>query len=144
MKDIFILNEIWIQDKIYILIRTLLGWNILLVTQYRYWLRTISSTCEISSSHGGEYDVQSCLPPWWWRQYAPLKRRSTIILHSSISQKTTLNIISNTFCRWIKLENMLFISWNLCQICLIEFLRVEGGVTLLKLVWWGAQGMQVW
>jgi hypothetical protein len=28
----------------------------------------------------------------WWRQYAPLKRRSTIILHGSISQKTTLNI----------------------------------------------------
>jgi hypothetical protein len=22
--------------------------------------------------------------PWWWRQYAPLKRRSTIILHGSI------------------------------------------------------------
>jgi hypothetical protein len=30
-----------------------------------------------------------------WRQYAPLKRRSTIILHGSISQKTTLN---NTEC----------------------------------------------
>jgi hypothetical protein len=30
--------------------------------------------------------------PWWWRQYAPLKRRSTIILHGSITQKTTLNI----------------------------------------------------
>jgi hypothetical protein len=29
--------------------------------------------------------------PWWWRQYAPLKRRSTIILHGSITQKTTLN-----------------------------------------------------
>jgi hypothetical protein len=28
-----------------------------------------------------------------WRQYAPLKRRSTIILHGSISQKTTLNFI---------------------------------------------------
>jgi hypothetical protein len=37
--------------------------------------------CEISSSHGGEYDVQS------W----PLKRRSTNILHGSITQKTTLN-----------------------------------------------------
>jgi hypothetical protein len=53
---------------------------------------------EISSSHGGEYDVQSCLlgytHPWWWRQYAPLKRRSTIILHGSISQKTTLNIMT--------------------------------------------------
>jgi hypothetical protein len=38
--------------------------------------------CEISSSHGGEYDVQSC----------PLKRWSTIILHGSITQKTALNI----------------------------------------------------
>jgi hypothetical protein len=31
---------------------------------------------------------------WVDRQYAPLKRRSTIILHGSISQKTTLNIES--------------------------------------------------
>jgi hypothetical protein len=29
--------------------------------------------------------------PWWWRQYAPLKHRSTIILHGSITQKTVLN-----------------------------------------------------
>jgi hypothetical protein len=27
---------------------------------------------------------------WWWWQYAPLKRRSTIILHGSKSQKTYL------------------------------------------------------
>jgi hypothetical protein len=32
--------------------------------------------------------------PWWWRQYAPLKRRSTIILHGSITQNTALNFIS--------------------------------------------------
>jgi len=32
MRDIFILNEIWAQDKIYILVGTLLGWNILLIT----------------------------------------------------------------------------------------------------------------
>jgi hypothetical protein len=31
------------------------------------------------------WDVQG------WRQYAPLKRRSTIILHGSIIQKTALN-----------------------------------------------------
>jgi hypothetical protein len=31
--------------------------------------------------------------PWWWRQYAPLKRRSTIILHGSATQKTALNTI---------------------------------------------------
>jgi hypothetical protein len=34
---------------------------------------------------------ESFTHPWWWRQYAPLKRRSTIILHVSISHKTTLN-----------------------------------------------------
>jgi hypothetical protein len=48
-------------------------------------------SCEISSSHGGEYDVFR--DPWWWRQYIPLKRRSTIILHGSTTQKTALNII---------------------------------------------------
>jgi hypothetical protein len=59
-----------------------------------------SISCEISCSHGGEYEVQNCLLGcivmshlWWWRQHAPLKRRSTIILHGSISQKTTLNVI---------------------------------------------------
>jgi hypothetical protein len=40
--------------------------------------------CEISSSHGGD--------PWWWRQYVPLKRRSTINLHGSTTQKTALNM----------------------------------------------------
>jgi hypothetical protein len=38
--------------------------------------------------------------PWWWRQYAPLKRRSTIILHGRISQKTTLNIILAAVRTW--------------------------------------------
>jgi hypothetical protein len=32
MSDIFILNKIWAQDKIYILVGTLLGCNILLTT----------------------------------------------------------------------------------------------------------------
>jgi hypothetical protein len=36
--------------------------------------------CEISSSHGGEYDVQSCLLGY-----------TAIILHGSITQKTALN-----------------------------------------------------
>jgi hypothetical protein len=31
--------------------------------------------------------------PWWWRQHVPLKRRSTVTLHGSTSQKTNLNII---------------------------------------------------
>jgi hypothetical protein len=50
----------------------------------------------------GLFCIRGCLNTWqpeyntamtWWRQYAPLKRRSTIILHGSISQKTILNII---------------------------------------------------
>jgi hypothetical protein len=41
--------------------------------------------------------------PWWWRQYAPLKRRSTIILHGSISQKTILNMFKRAHHR--------FLSW---------------------------------
>jgi hypothetical protein len=38
--------------------------------------------------------------PWWWRQYAPLKRWSTIILHGRITQKTTLNIILAAVRTW--------------------------------------------
>jgi hypothetical protein len=36
----------------------------------------------------------------WRRQYAPLKRRSTIILHGSITQKTALNIILAAVRTW--------------------------------------------
>jgi hypothetical protein len=44
---------------------------------------------------------QRCvLGPWWWRQYATLKRRSTIILHGSTTQKTTLNIILAAVRTW--------------------------------------------
>jgi hypothetical protein len=38
--------------------------------------------------------------PWWWRQHAPLKRRSTIILHGSTSQKTILNFILASVRTW--------------------------------------------
>jgi hypothetical protein len=38
--------------------------------------------------------------PWWWRQYAPLKRWSTVILHGSTSQKTVLNIILTAVRTW--------------------------------------------
>jgi hypothetical protein len=33
---------------------------------------------------------------------------------------------------YINLENMFFISLTLCQICLFEFIRVEGGVKFMK------------
>jgi hypothetical protein len=48
--------------------------------------RTRSSTVT-----GGRADEWALTHPWWWRQYAPLKRPSTIILHGSITQKTVLN-----------------------------------------------------
>jgi hypothetical protein len=53
-----------------------------------------------------------------WRQYAPLKRRSTVILHCSTSQKTILNIlrfssvcvsISELFCRWTAIRNFIVV-----------------------------------
>jgi hypothetical protein len=44
IADIFILNDIWAQGRVHILIGTLLGLNILLATLYRYWLQRISST----------------------------------------------------------------------------------------------------
>jgi hypothetical protein len=34
---------------------------------------------------------QGWVTPLWWRQHIPLKRRATIILHGSTSQKTILN-----------------------------------------------------
>jgi hypothetical protein len=40
-RDIFILNEIWVQDKIYILVEI---FYLPLTTQYRYCLRTINNT----------------------------------------------------------------------------------------------------
>jgi hypothetical protein len=42
MRDIFILNEIWEQDKLYILVGILLGW-FKYFTQYRYWFQTIAA-----------------------------------------------------------------------------------------------------
>jgi hypothetical protein len=44
MRDILILKEICALDKIYILVGTFLGSNILLVIYYRHCVRTISST----------------------------------------------------------------------------------------------------
>jgi hypothetical protein len=35
MRDIFILNEVWAQGKLYISAGTLLGCNILLIAYYR-------------------------------------------------------------------------------------------------------------
>jgi hypothetical protein len=39
---------------------------------------------------------------------------------------------------------MLFISWTLCQTRLFEFIRVEGGVKIMKHFKGEAQGIKVW
>jgi hypothetical protein len=52
--------------------------------------------------------------PWWWRQYAPLKRWSTVILHGSTSQKTILNIILAAMRTW-NLTEWREISSQLCN-----------------------------
>jgi hypothetical protein len=61
-------------------------WNEQLLQQrvrFKFSRRRVWSS-ELSSGKG------------WWRQYVPLKRRSTIILHGSTSQKTILNFIATT------------------------------------------------
>jgi hypothetical protein len=49
------------------------------VSEKNQKLRTEEKKCEISSFHGGEYDVQNCL------------LGCTAVLHGSTSQKTILN-----------------------------------------------------
>jgi hypothetical protein len=90
--------------------------------------------------------------PWWWRQYAPLKRRSTIILHGSITKKTVLNnsflklYHNNTWPSWLKVsENLLLKLFRSLQflagakralrvrkICLSLFYNNGTNVPLLK------------
>jgi hypothetical protein len=43
------------------------------------------------STYVSEVRAASIIRDEWWRQHVPLKRRSTIILHGSTSQKTILN-----------------------------------------------------
>jgi hypothetical protein len=50
--------------------------------------------------------------PWWWRQYAPLKRRSTIILHGSTSQKTILNVHNYLLSRCSVSEKSYFVCYS--------------------------------
>jgi hypothetical protein len=69
----------------------------------------------------------SCDVPRWWKQYAPLKRRSTIILHGSTSQKTILNIILDALRTW----NLTFVS---CVYMLCCPVQVEASATDWSLV----------
>jgi hypothetical protein len=75
-----------------------------------YYVLSLLQSCEISSSHGGEYEVQNCLLGCTASiirdEYVSLKRRTTIILHGSTSQKTILNIILEIFVYFIPVHNL--------------------------------------
>jgi hypothetical protein len=45
-----------------------------------------------------------------WRLYAPLKRRSTIILHGSITQKTALNEVEAPYLNCVVISKLLLIT----------------------------------
>jgi hypothetical protein len=68
----------------------------------RVWCSELSSGiyCRVKllSTDLSEVRTASIIRDEW--QYAPLKRLSTIILHGSISQKTTLNIILAAVKTW--------------------------------------------
>jgi hypothetical protein len=71
-------------------------WCLLTLAYYALWYFKFSRRrvwcSELSSGIYCRVKWLSTDDGWWWRQYAPLKRRSIIILHGSISQKTTLDI----------------------------------------------------
>jgi hypothetical protein len=66
---------------------------------YEFWLCTPYSIPKCTDSLWCS-ELSSVHHPWWWRQYASLKCRSTIILHGSTSQKTILNIILAAVRTW--------------------------------------------
>jgi hypothetical protein len=57
------------------------------------------SHVEVDRRFRGKYCLHHYLSPWWWRQYAPLKRRSAPTLHGATSQKT-LNFIFSAVRTW--------------------------------------------
>jgi hypothetical protein len=78
------------------------------------------------------YVLPPSSPPWLWRQHVPLKRRSTIILHGSTSQKTNLNFILSAMRTWNLTERKLF-AFSFCSTCFQQFLKHDIHVRLLRL-----------
>jgi hypothetical protein len=68
------------------------GWNELFIPDVGgctyLWTVGRQSFYTLPPSSGMKWIIH----PWWWRQHLPLKRRSTIILHGSTTQKTALNM----------------------------------------------------
>jgi hypothetical protein len=137
MRDIFILDEIWTQDKIYILAGTLLGLNILLTTQYRYWVRTLSSTfCRrlklafFVATHRLVKMKWHCCPSsyYFWYYYAEERNYCTLgflfiyrvkipchfpscVVRNLLYSKTYISLNYT-----LTLNSMLFISWTLSNL----------------------------
>jgi hypothetical protein len=80
-------------------------------------------------------------PPWWWRQYARLKRRSTPRLQGPISQEALIFILKNCL-----LLNILFTYSFSNSVCVSErrasndSTQEEVGVTLCVTLSWHSAG----
>jgi hypothetical protein len=50
------------------------------------WWAVVNTVMNLRGSDVMELDTQhiNCTHPWWWRQYAPLKSRSTIIFYTAV------------------------------------------------------------
>jgi hypothetical protein len=85
--------------------------------------------------HGNIYKFR-IVHQWWWRQYAPLKRRSTIILHGSTSQKTILNIILAAVRTWnLTYISSLFCFPKLLNVVMVRYFEVMLGQKVNCSVW---------
>jgi hypothetical protein len=65
------------------------------------------------------------------------------LLPSHIVRRLLYSILSITLKCTLTFKSMLFISWTSCQLCLFEFIWVEGGVKFMKHLK-GAQAIKVW
>jgi hypothetical protein len=71
------------------------------------------------------------LSPWWWRQYAPLKRRSTSTrLHGAMSHKA---VVSSSSCR---MKVSVALSWTMdTRFSWIEHVYINSQTSLYEYTW---------
>jgi hypothetical protein len=73
-----------------------------------FWVSLILWDFKFSRRRVWSWELQ------WWRQHVPLKRRSTIILHGSTSQKTILNFFNLIY----TVGSIPFDEWSVHRKCL--------------------------
>jgi hypothetical protein len=83
----------------------------LILRRIRYSELSSGMYCRVKKLSTDVSEVRTA--SWWWRQYAPLKRRSKIILHGSTSQKTILNIILEISHKTNKSQNWMLYNINI-------------------------------